>query len=253
MKRALLALVLIASMLALSCARAESAPAPPTGGVWTAVENTFTHRLSVSGFAYDPAAPAVSVTVRLVLDGRYVTSVRASAPSPGLDRDRHISGGHRFSVTLPWSYSARTLVLKSRGVHLSSPLVQLATHTVRHYYPPPGRRIVIVAKRYVGNRYAEGGATPAGFDCSGYTKYVYAQALVHTLVHNAEGQRQATRALTRSAARPGDLVFYMSGGRAYHVAVYAGYGWQYAAATVKDGVRYQPVWSSAVQYRTDWH
>jgi cell wall-associated NlpC family hydrolase len=249
----LLALALMSSMMALFSARAQAVSAAPIGGVWSAVENTFTHRLAVTGFAYDPAAPATAVVVRLVLDGRYVTSVRADAASPGLDRDRHLSGGHRFSVNVAWSYSARTLVIKSRGVHPTAPLVQLATHTVRHYYPPPGRRIVIVAKRYVGSRYVEGGATPAGFDCSGYTKYVYAHALVHTLVHNAEGQRQATRSITRSGARPGDLVFYMSGRRAYHVAVYAGRGWQYAAATVKDGVRYQPVWSSAVQYRTDWH
>ena len=45
----------------------------------------------------------------------------------------------------------------------------------------------------------------------------------------------------------------MSGGYAYHVAVYAGGGKQYAAATERDGVRYQAVWSSYVQYGTDWH
>jgi hypothetical protein len=45
----------------------------------------------------------------------------------------------------------------------------------------------------------------------------------------------------------------MRSGSAYHVAVYAGRGWQYAAATVKDGVRYQRVWSATVRYGTDWH
>jgi cell wall-associated NlpC family hydrolase len=122
--------------------------------------------------------------------------------------------------------------------------------------PSPGARIVAVAKRYVGRaRYVEGGATPRGFDCSGYTKYVFAKARVRTLPHNAEGQRRmkGMRHITRSVARAGDLVFYLSGGRAYHVAVYAGRGMQYAAATPRDGVRYQKVWSSAVEYRTNWH
>jgi cell wall-associated NlpC family hydrolase len=61
------------------------------------------------------------------------------------------------------------------------------------------------------------------------------------------------RLVSAAHARPGDLVFYLSGGSAYHVAIYAGHGMQYAAATPQDGLRYQSVWSSAVQYRTNWH
>jgi cell wall-associated NlpC family hydrolase len=61
------------------------------------------------------------------------------------------------------------------------------------------------------------------------------------------------RLINRTRARPGDLVFYLSGGVAYHVAIYAGHGWQYAAATLRDGVRHQRVWSRAVRYGTDWH
>ncbi|WP_375483537.1 C40 family peptidase [uncultured Jatrophihabitans sp.] len=120
-----------------------------------------------------------------------------------------------------------------------------------------GTRIVTVAKRYVGKaRYRKGGASPRrGFDCSGYTRYVYQTAKVRTLPHNAEGQRHSKhmRRISARSARPGDLVFYMSGGRAFHVAIYAGHHMQYAAATTTDGIRYQHVWSKRVQYRTDWH
>ncbi len=41
--------------------------------------------------------------------------------------------------------------------------------------------------------------------------------------------------------------------RAYHVAIYAGHGWQYAAADPQDGIRYQRIWTVAVEFRTDWH
>jgi cell wall-associated NlpC family hydrolase len=120
-----------------------------------------------------------------------------------------------------------------------------------------GARIVAVAKRYVGKaRYREGGASPRrGFDCSGYTQYAYRIAKVAKLPHNAEAQRHGPHMhrISARAARPGDLVFYMSGGRAFHVAIYAGHHKQYAAATTTDGIRYQNVWSSNVQYRTDWH
>ena len=123
--------------------------------------------------------------------------------------------------------------------------------------PTPGARIVAVAKRYVGKvRYREGGSSPKqGFDCSGYTAYVFSTAKVASLPHNAEGQRRmrGMRRESAAAARPGDLVFYLSGGQASHVAIYAGNHMQYAAATPRDGLRYQKIWSNQVEYRTDWH
>jgi cell wall-associated NlpC family hydrolase len=118
-------------------------------------------------------------------------------------------------------------------------------------------RIISIAKKYVGKtRYVEGGASPKrGFDCSGYVQWVYAHAHAAKFPHNAEAQRHHKRwhRVSAHTARPGDLVFYMSGRSAFHVAVYAGHGMQYAAATPRDGIRYQHVWSSNVRYRTFAH
>jgi cell wall-associated NlpC family hydrolase len=58
------------------------------------------------------------------------------------------------------------------------------------------------------------------------------------------------RRVSRAAARPGDLIFYLGGGGAYHVAIYAGHDMQYAAATPRDGIRYQHIWSSHVEFRS---
>lgn len=120
-----------------------------------------------------------------------------------------------------------------------------------------GQRIVAIAKRYVGHaRYREGGNSPKrGFDCSGYTQYAFQRAGVAHLPHSAQAQRHATRMhrIPARKARPGDLVFYLSGGTAYHVAIYAGHHTQYAATTPRDGIRHQQIWSSHVEYRTDWH
>jgi cell wall-associated NlpC family hydrolase len=232
---------------------ATAAAGPPQGRLMVVRQDTFAHTLRITGWAADPARPRAALRVAILVDGVFVRSVVADEPSPDADRKFGLLGAHGYAVTLtklPW---ASTVTARSRGADAAGPLYTLATHAVTHYYPTPGERIVYVAKQYVGNRYVEGGASPSGFDCSGYTMFVYEQAAVRRLTHNAEAQRQATRRLTRAHARPGDLVFYMSGGGAYHVAVYAGHGWQYAAATVRDGVRYQPVWSSNVQYRTNWH
>jgi cell wall-associated NlpC family hydrolase len=152
-----------------------------------------------------------------------------------------------------------TLALFGAGLGLLAPTASASAHRAPHAHShvPPGARIVAIAKRYVGKvRYRNGGETPRqGFDCSGYTKYVYAKAHVATLPHNTETQRHARgmRHISARRARPGDLIFYLSGGSAYHVAIYAGHHMQYAAATPKDGIRYQPIYSSDVVYATDWH
>jgi cell wall-associated NlpC family hydrolase len=251
--RAFLAAVALSLVATGLAAPAQASTDPPAGHLMTVRQNTFTHTLVITGWAYDPSAPRASVSVRLLVDGVAVRTVRADQPSAKADKTFGLIGSHGYALTLtgvPW---ARTVTAKSRGVKTTAPLRIISTHLVTHYEPSPGQRIVTVAKRYVGARYVEGGATPSGFDCSGYTMYVYEHADVHKLAHNAELQRRSMRGISRANARPGDLVFYMSGGTAYHVAIYAGHGWQYAAATPRDGVRYQRVWSSAVQYRTDWH
>ena len=73
-----------------------------------------------------------------------------------------------------------------------------------------------------GVPYRYGGSTPRGFDCSGFTSYVYRKAGV-SLPRRASIQRAKARRISRSSARKGDLVFFHdSRGRVYHVGLYAG-------------------------------
>lgn len=257
-RRVLPRVVLAAALGALTAAivaapSAGATTAPPKGGINSAVQNTFTHVLSVRGWAYDPARPATSIVVEFYSNGVFLGRATADHDSPVLVSKYGIPGKHAYSFIVSRS-TLSTVVARSGGV-ANGARTTLASKSISHYWPSAGERIVTVAKRYVGNtRYVEGGATPtSGFDCSGYTAWAYSHALVKTLPHNAESQRRSMRLLSAATARPGDLVFYISGGSAYHVAIYAGHGKQYAAATPRDGIRYQSVWSSNVQYRTDWH
>lgn len=132
--------------------------------------------------------------------------------------------------------------------------VTTVRHAHHHSRAGVGARIVAQARRFVGNtRYVWGGTTPRGFDCSGYAQYVYRHAGAPRLPRTAEQQRRADRRIPRRRARPGDEVFYLSNGSAYHVAIYAGHGMQYAAANPRQGVRYEHIWSSNVRYGTNWH
>ena len=126
--------------------------------------------------------------------------------------------------------------------------------------PPPvvndgsaGARIIAQARMYLGVPYVFNGATPAGFDCSGYTMWVYSHAGVANLPHNSEAQRLIFRQIPQSAAQPGDLIFYMAGGTSYHVAIYAGGNLQYAAPATGQDVKIEPIWSSDIVFGTDWH
>jgi cell wall-associated NlpC family hydrolase len=86
--------------------------------------------------------------------------------------------------------------------------------------PPHYGGVVGVAMRYLGVPYVWGGASPSGFDCSGFTMYVYAQVGV-SLPHNAAAQYGYGSPVSRSALQPGDLVFFDGLG---HVGLYIGGG-----------------------------
>jgi len=110
-----------------------------------------------------------------------------------------------------------------------------------------GSVILAVAARYFGVPYRYGGTTPLGFDCSGYVRYVFANLGMY-LPRTADEQLNATRRISRSNARRGDLVFFISGGRAYHVGIYAGDGYMYDAPRPGQDVKKQAIWSSAVVF-----
>jgi cell wall-associated NlpC family hydrolase len=101
-----------------------------------------------------------------------------------------------------------------------------------------------VAMARVGDRYAYGGTSPAGFDCSGLTQWVYR----HTgggkrIPRMAEDQFLYFRSISHAAARPGDLVFFHVSSYlrsyVYHVGIYEGGHMMVAATTPAGGVQYQ--------------
>ena len=89
-------------------------------------------------------------------------------------------------------------------------------------------KVISVAKAYIGTPYVWGGSTPSGFDCSGFTQYVFAKVGIN-LNRNTIGQESNVTKKSTAAAQPGDLLFWGAQGSTYHVGIYLG-GGQYIAA-----------------------
>jgi len=71
-----------------------------------------------------------------------------------------------------------------------------------------GRKVVHVAQRYEGARYKWGGASPKGFDCSGFTWYVFKKATDMDIGRGVEEQWRHGHSVTHGKWQPGDLVFF---------------------------------------------
>lgn len=110
--------------------------------------------------------------------------------------------------------------------------------------PPAGERVVKLAASKRGTPYAYGASGPRAFDCSGFTRWVYAHA-GKRLPRTSAAQAAATRNVSRRAAHRGDLVFFSSGGHVYHVGIYAGHGRVWHAPRPGQGVRLERIWTSA--------
>lgn len=82
--------------------------------------------------------------------------------------------------------------------------------------------LIDYAHEYLGTPYKYGGATPAGFDCSGFTYYVFGQ-FGYSLNRSSSSQINNGEEITKSELLPGDLVFFSRSGKAVgHVGIYIG-------------------------------
>jgi cell wall-associated NlpC family hydrolase len=111
--------------------------------------------------------------------------------------------------------------------------------------PAKASEVVNTAKKYLNVPYKYGGTTPSGFDCSGYTMYVFKQHGI-TLPRTADVQCQSGRYIAKSSLQQGDLVFFATKKDIEHCGIYVGDN-SFIHASSSKGIRIDklsdPYWS----------
>jgi len=125
-------------------------------------------------------------------------------------------------MPLPCGVVKRSCALATMMLLLSAPPALASADGVTRSHGAPvavADKAAKLALRYLGTPYVWAGTTPSGFDCSGFTRFVYSRFGVR-LDHSSYAQWGAGRHVRRGHLRPGDLVFFGLG----HVGIWLGHG-----------------------------
>lgn len=101
-----------------------------------------------------------------------------------------------------------------------------------------GNSVISIASRYIGVPYVSGGGSPSGFDCSGFTSYVFGQLGI-SLPHSSSAQPGYGTQVPASQAQPGDLMWTPG-----HVSIYAGGNTMIDASKPGTVVDFRTIWQS---------
>jgi cell wall-associated NlpC family hydrolase len=177
-------------------------------------------------------APAAAAPVAVEVVG--VVGVKAVAkpkpkpkPRPVVEAEQESRSSSSASRTSRSSSSSSTTTKKAS----SSTVAQSASGVVN------------IARGLLGIPYVYGGESPSGFDCSGFTQYVFGKAGV-SLPRTASAQQRAAARV--SSPRPGDLVFF--GSPAWHVGIYTGNGMMIDSPREGKSTSERPIFSGVSGY-----
>ena len=150
-----------------------------------------------------------------------------------------IKSGQKYSVYVA-GITADEMLVFSMPVSFTYNDPEKAVESVN----PKAQEILNEAAKYLGTPYVYGGSTPSGFDCSGFTSYVFKQCGITLQRVSRDQYAKNGTYVKKSDLMPGDLVFFGSGGTVNHVGIYVGDGMMIHSPRTGDVVKYTSINSS---------
>ncbi len=95
------------------------------------------------------------------------------------------------------------------------------------------RKLEKIYRHYKGVKYRYGGTSARGFDCSGFVQRVYKEAFNLTLPRTTKAMMKTGKAVRKNNLKTGDLVFFHTSRKYYHVGIYMNNGYFIHASTSK--------------------
>ena len=187
--------------------------------------------LSSIGFVAKPASKTTAAKPRVIKDVK-VETARKEAKEAEEREAAEARAAERSQTTARASRTSTRTATSTRTTTRTAPDPA-----------PSASGIVGIARSMFGVPYVYGGRTPNGFDCSGFTSYVYRQAGI-TIPRTASAQKAAATPV--SSPRPGDLVFF--GYPVYHVGIYVSPGTMIDAQRPGTTIGYHSIWTRPSGY-----
>jgi len=231
------ALVAASSGLIVSLMGATSASAAPLPSD-ASVSNVDVASLKAEARAALSTAPAVTVAADASWTVEQIDMVVTPAPEPEPEPEpvRAPAAASRTAERTSIATDTQTETEAAAPVEVAAEAPVEAAAAVPA--SASGSAVLDIAGRYVGVPYVSGGASPDGFDCSGFTQYVFAQLGIN-LPRQSGAQAQAGTVVSREDAQPGDLI--ASPG---HIAIYAGGNSQIDAPRPGKSIQFREIWQS---------
>uniref|UniRef100_UPI0035C81535 C40 family peptidase n=1 Tax=Clostridium estertheticum TaxID=238834 RepID=UPI0035C81535 len=132
--------------------------------------------------------------------------------------DDLIIAGQILNVSIKSNHNIHKTVRNEGSTYLTD---QVEQEKIRNSVVFTSNPILEYASSFLGVPYVWGGISPEGFDCSGFTQYVFSHFGV-TLPRVSQEQQNVGKLISRDDLQPGDLVFF--GTPAHHVGIYVGNG-----------------------------
>jgi cell wall-associated NlpC family hydrolase len=201
--------------------------------------------VAIPAYAFNPATSNQASFGTSVIDDMKKANSQTAHVSSAIDGP--VASGDTFSAT-----TEQQLADQTAAAERAAAAKQMQAYAAAYDGPsasdylknPPYpnfslSQVFAVAQQYIGTPYVYGGDTPAGFDCSGYVMFVYAQFGI-SLPHSASAQGAMGTRISIQDAQPGDVVIMLGGA---HDGFYAGNGNIMDAPDVGRSISIRPIWT----------